>query len=389
MAKKNGHTKELKKLQSVVAEMKSALLEREDHVDTFTCALLSGENVFFIGKPGTAKSMMCREYFGRIKGASYFEWLMSKTTVPEELFGPVDLDKYMNEQNFSRNTEDKLPEATFAFLDEPGKASSSILNTLLTLINEKKFHNGRTPQDVPLRSLVSASNEFFEGEEMEALFDRYVVKLEVVSINERVNRIELLSGNTASTRKASITLKELDTLVASCKEVEVPDDIIKTILKIQDKLREEGIWLSDRVLYRTCANRDRNGDMRPNILKAHALLNGRTEVNEDDLMVLEHCFWHTIEERDKISVIIKKMSNPDAMKVDTIIENSKSLHHDAMASSSSMETVFQAVEKLKQGEQELEDIIDHPRKKRIHGRAKKALKVVQGYREEIVREKLG
>src|SRR5512136_3070607 len=129
-------------LRAIRDELGQAFLERADVIDGALAALLSGHHVLIIGPPGTAKSMLADELCRRLEGARYFQWLLTRFTTPEELFGAVSL-KALENDDYRRLTTHKLPEAHIAFLDEVFKASSAILNTILTLMNERRFHNGR------------------------------------------------------------------------------------------------------------------------------------------------------------------------------------------------------------------------------------------------------
>src|ERR671918_3071368 len=132
----------LDKLKKIREELKQTFLERADLIDGALAALLSSNHVLVIGPPATAKSMLADELCRRIAGANYFQWLLTRFTTPEELFGAVSL-KALEADDYRRVTSHKLPEAHVAFLDEVFKASSSILNAILTIINERLFHNGR------------------------------------------------------------------------------------------------------------------------------------------------------------------------------------------------------------------------------------------------------
>src|SRR6266446_5987582 len=139
-------------------ELNRMFLERVDLIDGAIVAMLSANHVLIIGPPGTAKSMLADELCGRIEGANYFQWLLTKFSTPEEIFGAVSL-KGLEEDDYRRVTSHKLPEAHIAFLDEIFKSNSSILNALLTIINERLFHNGRERVRVPLITMFGASNE--------------------------------------------------------------------------------------------------------------------------------------------------------------------------------------------------------------------------------------
>src|SRR6187401_3774973 len=136
------------KLKKIREELKQMFLERGDLIDGALAALLSAQHLLIIGPPGTAKSMLADELCRRIEGASYFQWLLTRFTTPEEVFGAVSL-KALEQDDYRRVTSHKLPEAHIAFLDEVFKASSSILNAILTLLNERRFHNGRAVETVP------------------------------------------------------------------------------------------------------------------------------------------------------------------------------------------------------------------------------------------------
>src|SRR3954469_23269668 len=129
-------------LRSMREELQQLFLERAEVIDGALTALLSGHHVLIIGPPGTAKSMLADELCRRLEGGTYFQWLLTKFTTPEELFGAVSLSA-LERDEYRRVTTLKLPEAHIAFLDEVFKANSSILNAVLTLMNERRFHNGR------------------------------------------------------------------------------------------------------------------------------------------------------------------------------------------------------------------------------------------------------
>src|SRR2546422_2287428 len=153
------------KLRKIREELQQLFLERAELIDGALAALLAAQHILIIGPPGTAKSMLADELCRRITGATYFQWLLTKFTTPEELFGAVSL-KALEADDYRRVTTHKLPEAHIAFLDEIFKASSPILNPILTLMNERRFHNGREGAEVPLLTPFAASNELPEDDEL-------------------------------------------------------------------------------------------------------------------------------------------------------------------------------------------------------------------------------
>lgn len=137
-------------------------------------AALSGEHALFLGPPGTAKSALGRR-LSMVVGGAFFERLLTRFSVPEELFGPLSL-KALDQDEYRRQIEGYLPTARVAFIDEIFKANSSILNALLTILNERAFDNGRERLHVPLACLVAASNELPEEDELDALYDRFLIR---------------------------------------------------------------------------------------------------------------------------------------------------------------------------------------------------------------------
>src|ERR1043166_4602481 len=186
------------KLRKIREELQQMFLERAELIDGALAALLSAQHVLIVGPPGTAKSMLADELCRRISGATYFQWLLTKLTTPEELFGAVSL-RALEADDYRRVTTHKLPEAHIAFLDEVFKANSSILNAILTLINERRFHNGRDVLDVPLITLFGASNELPEEDELQALYDRFLLRFVVDYIADDFRFLRMLQSKPAAT----------------------------------------------------------------------------------------------------------------------------------------------------------------------------------------------
>lgn len=282
------------KLAAIREELNRTFLERGDLIDGALVAMLSRTHVLLIGPPGTAKSMLAEELCTRVDGANYFQWLLTRFSTPEEIFGAVSLRGLEND-DYRRVTTHKLPEAHIAFLDEIFKANSSILNALLTLVNERIFHNGRERVSVPLITMFGASNELPDEEELTALYDRFMLRFMVDYIAEDFRFLKMLEGSTPSAR-TTLDFAELRELADEAHAATIPGAVLRSLAELRHALAREQIIVSDRRWKNSLA-----------VMRAHAILFSRNTVTEDDLMFLGHVLWKDPEERPKVGEALRRI----------------------------------------------------------------------------------
>ncbi|HTM11246.1 MAG TPA: AAA family ATPase [Verrucomicrobiae bacterium] len=282
------------KLKKIRDELRQMFLERGELIDGALSALLCSQHVLIIGPPGTAKSMLADEICRRIEGASYFQWLLTRFTTPEEVFGAVSL-RALEQDDYRRVTSRKLPEAHIAFLDEIFKANSSILNAILTLINERLFHNGKEIVPVPLLTLFGASNELPEDDELLALYDRFLLRFVVNYIAEDFRFLRMLEAGPPPER-TSLSLEELRQMQAEAKALPIPSYIYRAVADIRRELKRKNLEASDR-RYRQSLQ----------LLQAHAYLSAQQEVKESDLYFLEHVLWRDPQEQGEVRATIREL----------------------------------------------------------------------------------
>lgn len=281
-------TERLRKLRDTLA---AELVERDLAIRMALIAAIAGEHLLLLGPPGTAKSLVSRRLHLAFAESAYFERLLTRFTVPEELFGPLSI-KGLEDDRYERLTDKYLPTASIAFLDEIFKANSAILNALLTLLNEREFDNGTKRIKTPLISVIGASNELPEGEELAALSDRFLLRLYVGPVsNAAFPSLLGLRGHKSPELDGSLklTAAELAELQGMAELVKVPEDVVAMLCALRDWCTAENIRVSDRRWRKVVK-----------LLQVSAWTNGRDKVSVWDAWILQHCLWETPEGREKV-----------------------------------------------------------------------------------------
>lgn len=274
--------------------MSAGAYERDEVIGLSLLAALSGESIFLLGVPGVGKSMVARRLKMAFRDARSFEYLMSRFSTPDEIFGPVSISKLKDCDTYERVTDGYLPTADIVFLDEIWKAGPSIQNSLLTAINEKIFRNGDRDLELPLKGIISASNELpAEGEGLEALWDRFLIRYIVRPIGNRLNFKALLSERSAEPsvdRELAFSDEEYRSLILRSRDIDVPESIMDYIYNLRTlivKQSQENDSDEHEVPYVS----DRRWKKMLGIMRMSALLNGRNQVDYSDCLLMEHMIW--------------------------------------------------------------------------------------------------
>lgn len=285
-------------LLTIERELNATFAEREKEVRGLLVAMLAREHVLLLGPAGTAKSALANTLCAAIDGATFFQWLLTRFSTPEELFGPVSLDGLKHDR-FRRVTSGKLPEAHVTFLDEIYKANSAVLNSLLTAINERAMDNdgGRFP--IPLETVVAASNELPEGPELAALHDRFLLRYWTTYTRTPDAFRRLITGSEPSIA-STISLDDLRAAQRETDTLAISDAAVEELFKLRGEIAVEGVTASDR-RWRKATR----------ILRAVAWLDGATEVTPEAFPILAHVLWETTEQISKLTQIVSKYTSAE------------------------------------------------------------------------------
>ena len=330
----------LERFQRLLRDMNRGIYEKETEISLSLLAALAGESVILLGPPGVAKSMVARQLKTAFRDARSFEYLMSRFSTPDEIFGPVSIQKLKSSDTYERAVEGYLPTADVVFLDEIWKAGPAIQNTLLTVINEKIFRNGNREMRLPLKLLVAASNELpAKGEGLEALWDRFVIRIESRPIRQEKNFREMLlevknlsevkseEQSSAAEGEANsnvITVEEYAEWSENINKIGVKEDVLDVISVVRKSLRTVNV--DEAAERRNIYVSDRRWKNIMRLLRTSAFMQDRAEVAVCDLLPIYHCLWQEPEERDAIRTLVIRALF--ASHADKLVEMKNALAED-------------------------------------------------------------
>ena len=312
----------MKKVQRIRSYINECVLERESETDSALLAVMSGQSCLLLGDAGAAKTQQI-QLMSSMLGLSLFDTLMSESTKPESIFGPVDVPALA--KGIQRvKIEGYAPTAEIIFLDEVFKASGIILNPLLWLLNEHKFRNGdEGVLNCPTLAVFAASNEIPQDASSRPIYDRFLIRHKVEYIRSTQNLHKLFErsniGN-AIEEPEHLTLEEVLYMRKMVHRVHTPSEIWGVLIKIRDQVkRAVGVEISDRRLVKTIS-----------VIKSHALLLGRKEVALEDLDVVANIFWDNPEHIKKVRAIVVANSGSIAGDLVSYVETAESVYNHAI-----------------------------------------------------------
>ena len=288
------------RLQQTARHLDQCFLDKQEIIRLLIISAIAGEHLILVGPPGTAKSALIR-LFARLVDARYFEYLLTRFTEPNELFGPVDMAAF-RQGEYRRRVQGMLPEAEIVFLDEVFKANSAILNSLLSLLNERRYANGANVIQCPLLSVFGASNEVPNDDNLQALFDRFLLRVRSTNLDSYhfhnlvqrgiANEMRQITGAEGDIRPI-LSGEELHRVHGAYDEVmSLSESFLTTYKGLVFQIRSEGISVSDRRVVKLTK-----------LFAASALFDGRSEVCDADFFVLKH-IWNSLDQAEILDEIV-------------------------------------------------------------------------------------
>jgi len=316
------------KMIDIETELNGQFISRHKEIRGLLQALLSRQHILILGDPGTAKTSMCQAWAEGCE-LSFFRRLITQFSTPDELFGPVDIKSYKENGVFRRLTQGKAPDAEVVYLDEVFKGGPTILNSLLSLMEERIFDNDGVTVQCPLVTLIGTSNELpADDAGLDAFYDRFLLRYMVTYLDDASDFSAMLRS---STQAVSVRITSEELKLAQTEVVSLPISAITydSMQSIWDALREEQISVSDR-RYKQMLS----------VMQAHAWLAGFPEVLPDSVIVGADILWTKPDQQRLVERIVRTCVNPNRARAIEMHESASQAYHDAMQDTSRGSTEF-------------------------------------------------
>jgi MoxR-like ATPase len=302
------HTSVRDKISRLADGLCQGLYEREEAMKLALLSAVAGESIFLLGPPGVGKSLIARRLKYAFRDGTSFEYLMSRFSTPDEIFGPVSIKKLKEEDKYERLTDKYLPGANIVFLDEIWKAGPAIQNALLTVLNEKIYRNGEQEIQVSLKGIIAASNELPPSQEsFLPLWDRFLLRYELGAIRDNRQFLRMITDTQDVYEDGiapadKIGAEELEGWSREIDEVELPAEVLNTLQVIRLRLEEPGLrtesGLEPVQVY------DRRWKKIVRLIRTSAFLNGRRQADLMDCFLCAHCLWSRPAQREGLREIV-------------------------------------------------------------------------------------
>lgn len=314
-----------KHITQLLQALNEGVFEKEQTIALSLLSAIAGESIFLLGPPGVAKSLVARRLKLAFKEGNAFEYLMSRFSTPDEIFGPVSISKLKDEDTYERITTGYLPTATVVFLDEIWKAGPAIQNSLLTVINEKIYRNGQFTVKVPLKALIAASNELpAKGEGLEALYDRFLVRQFVGCVEQEYAFDQMIASTKdiepVISNELPLNDEQYRLMQIEAGKVTIHYTIFELIHTIKREIeqynttREENlppIYISDRRWKKIVG-----------LLRTSAYLNESPTIRFTDCLLISCCLW---DEINQLAIVEEIMHQSIARSINTYLLGEKLL----------------------------------------------------------------
>ena len=331
-------------ITNLLQQLNERVYEKEHIIALSLLSAIAGESIFLLGPPGTAKSMVARRLKLAFKQATAFEYLMSRFSTPDEIFGPVSISKLKDEDTYERRVEGYLPTADVVFLDEIWKAGPAIQNALLTVLNEKIYRNGQFAIRVPLKGLIAASNELPAiGQGLEALWDRFLIRLMVTGVEDMGEFDRMIASTDESEplidEALGIGSEEYAMWNNEIQQVRIHYSVFEVIHLIKEKINLLNQRIqNDGSAMATLYVSDRRWKKMVKLLRTSAYLNGRDTIGLCDCALLAHCLWSEVEQIEEVNQMvqdaIRQCAESYLLDIKDLNDNIRELRENVMSENS-------------------------------------------------------